>query len=86
MTRSIGGPVTPAGLGALLGDRPGNGRLHAEAHDLALADATDHVRRAAAALRSVEIPNARRQAELGRLHAMLVDVEAALRAVERWPG
>ena len=76
MNRTIGGPVDLAALA----------RLHAEPHDLAMRDALDHVRRAAAALRSVEHPHPKRAAELGRLHSMLVDLEAALRTVDRWPA
>lgn len=52
--RTIGGPITAAGLGALLGDTPQHARDHARPHDLALADARDHVRRAVAALRSLD--------------------------------
>jgi hypothetical protein len=85
VTRSIGGPITPAGLGALLGDRPHAAREHAEPWALALADAADHVRRAAAALRSVEHPVAKKQAEIGRVHTQIMDLETALRTLERWP-
>lgn len=54
MSKTIGGPITPAGLGALLGDRPDRARDHARPHDLALEHARDHARRALAALRSLD--------------------------------
>lgn len=86
MTRRIGGELTTAALGQLLGDRPQGALAHAEPWALALADATDHVRRAAAALRAVEHPVANKQAELGRVHAQLMDLETALRTIDRWPA
>ena len=86
MTRRIGGELTTAALGALLGDRPGGARECAEPHDLALKDAADHLKRAAAALRSVEHPNPKRHFEIGRLHAQLQDVLVALQTIERWPS
>lgn len=77
--------IVPAGLGQLLGDRPGNSRLHQPQHAAALADAADHARRALAALRAIE-PGAVRGdtfAAVGRCGALLVDLVAELERIGR---
>jgi hypothetical protein len=76
MTRTIGGPLGVQQLAQLLGDLPGRG--DPPAHLLALQDAHDRLRQAAAALRACEHPDASTAARLGVVHAVLVDQLAEL--------
>ncbi|MFO1455706.1 MAG: hypothetical protein U1F18_05630 [Steroidobacteraceae bacterium] len=84
-TRSIGGPITAAGLGALLGERPDLADQHRDPTAWALRDAVDHARRSLSALRSIEAGAVRgdTHAAIGRYGALLVDLVAELERIER---
>lgn len=73
MSRTIGGPITPAGLAVLLGERPGRGLEHQPPHARSLADARHALRQASAALKATEHPNPTTMQEIGRLHALVAD-------------
>ena len=83
MNKSIGGPLGAQQLATLLGHRDDRGMEHAPPHVVALADARDHLRRACAAIGSAEHPDARRAAELVRLHSRLRDELLALETLKR---
>jgi len=89
VTRSIGGTITPVGLGALLGDRPDMADQHRDPTAWALRDATDHTRRALAALRSLDagLMPGDAWAAVSRAAAVLRDVTDDLdRIVRRQPA
>ncbi len=72
-------------LSRLLGDRPDRARDHARPHDLALADARDHTRRALAALRSLDPGSVTGEAwsAVGRCASALRDVGDELERIAR---
>lgn len=72
-------------LGALLGDRHGHDHEHRDPTAWALRDATDHTRRALAALRSIDAATVTgdTHAAIGRAGALLVDLEGELARIER---